>query len=392
MSISQIKVGSDTHDVVANGVIYATCDTAADTAAKVAEVVSGNFRLFTGARVIVKFTNANSASNPTLNVAGTGAKAMYRYGTTVMSTGTTTSGWIAGAIQAFTYDGTNWVQDYWNNTTYSNAGLGQGYATCTTAAATAAKVATLSSYKLVTGGIVAVRFSYDVPASATLNVNSTGAKAIYYRNAAITAGVIKAGDIATFVYSTYYRLIAVDRDTDVTHPTTTAYTSGNTTTSISGSGGSGTIKIPQITVDANGHVTAAADESVTITMPTIPAAVTVDSALSSTSTNPVQNKVVNSALNNKQAKITNVSVTLPVASWAEQSDGSFAQTVTASGVTTSNNVVVDCALSGSDIEADIAVLEGWGCVNRASQASDSLTFYCYGDVPTVAIPLNVVIA
>lgn len=43
------------------------------------------------------------------------------------------------------------------------------------------------------------------------------------------------------------------------------YTSGNTTTSISGSGG--TIKIPQITVDNYGHVTAAADEDVTITMP-----------------------------------------------------------------------------------------------------------------------------
>ena len=103
------------------------------------------------------------------------------------------------------------MQDYWNNTTYSNVSLGHGYATCSTAAATAAKVVSLSSYKLVTGGIVAVRFSYDVPANATLNINSTGAKAIYYRNAKITAGVIKAGDTATFVYSTYYRLISVDR-------------------------------------------------------------------------------------------------------------------------------------------------------------------------------------
>lgn len=51
---------------------------------------------------------------------------------------------------------------------------------------------------------------------------------------------------------------------------TTAYTSGNKTTSISGSGGTGTIKIPQISVDTYGHVTAAADESVSITLPTIP--------------------------------------------------------------------------------------------------------------------------
>ena len=45
------------------------------------------------------------------------------------------------------------------------------------------------------------------------------------------------------------------------------YTSGNTTTSLSGAGSSATIKIPQITVDAYGHVTAAADEEITITLP-----------------------------------------------------------------------------------------------------------------------------
>ena len=38
--------------------------------------------------------------------------------------------------------------------------------------------------------------------------------------------------------------------------------------------------------------------------PTIPAAVTVDSALSSTSTNPVQNKIINTALNGKMDKVT----------------------------------------------------------------------------------------
>ena len=47
-----------------------------------------------------------------------------------------------------------------------------------------------------------------------------------------------------------------------------SYTSGNTTTSISSSGGSGTIKIPQLTVDEYGHVNSVSDESVTITIPT----------------------------------------------------------------------------------------------------------------------------
>lgn len=48
------------------------------------------------------------------------------------------------------------------------------------------------------------------------------------------------------------------------------YTSANSVTGISGSGGTGTIKIPQFTVDKYGHITAAADEDVVITMPTIP--------------------------------------------------------------------------------------------------------------------------
>ena len=99
-----------------------------------------------------------------------------------------------------------------SNTTYTNASLGQGYGTCSTAESTAAKAVTLSSYSLTTGGIVAVKFTYDVPANATLNINSKGAKAIYYRGAAITAGVIEAGDIATFIYNgSQYHLLAVDR-------------------------------------------------------------------------------------------------------------------------------------------------------------------------------------
>lgn len=48
---------------------------------------------------------------------------------------------------------------------------------------------------------------------------------------------------------------------------TNKYASGNTTTSISGYGTSKTIKIPQFAVNEYGHVTAAADESITITMP-----------------------------------------------------------------------------------------------------------------------------
>ena len=193
---------------------YGVCDDSADTIAKTVNIP--NFVLKEGAMVAVKFTNQNSAATPTLNVNGTGDIPIYRYGTTAVSTATTTTGWIAGAVQVFIYDGTGWIRDYWSNTTYSNVSLGQGYATCSTAAATVAKTASLSSYTLTANGIVSVRFTNDVPANATLNINSKGAKAIYFNNAKITDGIIKAGDTATFIYNTYYRLISIDRwQTDI---------------------------------------------------------------------------------------------------------------------------------------------------------------------------------
>lgn len=86
-----------------------------------------------------------------------------------------------------------------------------------------------------------------------------------------------------------------------------------------------------------------------------------------------------------------ITATLSASGWTEQSDDSYAQTVSVTGVTANNQVVVDVALSGSDIDADIEVLNAWGCVNRASQTVNSLTFYCYGDTPTVSIPLNAVV-
>lgn len=101
------------------------------------------------------------------------------------------------------------------NTTYSNAGLGNGYGTCSTAATTVAKTATLSGYALSTQGRVSVKFDEDVPAAATLNINSKGAKAIYYKGAAITDNIILGGDIVTFIYNgTQYEIVNIYREND----------------------------------------------------------------------------------------------------------------------------------------------------------------------------------
>lgn len=115
----------------------------------------------------------------------------------------------AGTTKYLREDGT-WQVPPDNNTTYSPQSLGNGYGTCSTAAATAAKVVTLSGYNLTTNGFVAVKFTYNVPANATMNINSKGAKAIYYDGKAITANIIRAGDLATFVYNgSQYHLICI---------------------------------------------------------------------------------------------------------------------------------------------------------------------------------------
>lgn len=89
-----------------NGAWYATCGTGAATVAKVG--TCANFSaaggLVAGAHVTVKFTYANTADSPTLNVNSTGAKAIFVNGAAAKS-----GAWKAGDVKEFVYDGTNWV-------------------------------------------------------------------------------------------------------------------------------------------------------------------------------------------------------------------------------------------------------------------------------------------
>jgi hypothetical protein len=194
-------------------IAYGTCSTEAATAEKTVVVEDDNWKLEVGSMVTIRFSVSNSASNVTINVNNTGAYPIWASSSEYTGTSTNYTGY-ANRTSMFMFNGTHWV--WISNGVYpsstTNVSLGQGYTTCSTAAATKAKTASLSSYSLETGGIVVVKFTYDVPAGATLNVNSKGAKAIYYKGVAITDGVIKAGDTATFIYSSRYHLISIDRE------------------------------------------------------------------------------------------------------------------------------------------------------------------------------------
>ena len=219
--IGKVTAGGGTHLVT--NTFYGTCDTAAATAAKIVKLVDTSpnaATLITGMLLCVKFTYANGVASPTLTIQTSGgtqliaAKSIMRYGTTAPSTNAATS-WTAGAVVPFIYDGTNWIEaSSWdNNTTYSALSLGFGYGTCSTAADTAAKAVTLSSGVLgANGSIVAVKFTNACTVTKpTLNVNSKGAKNIFWHGAQLTdTGLIKAGDIVTFMYDdTQYQIISI---------------------------------------------------------------------------------------------------------------------------------------------------------------------------------------
>lgn len=192
------------------------------------------------------------------------------------------------------------------------------YGTCSTAAGTAAKTVTLNGFNLATGAKVAVKFTVtNTAANPTLNVNGTGAKSIKYRGAAISTDALAANRIYEFIYDgTDYVFVGdINTDTNTTYGNMTG-----ATTSAAGKAGlvpapaagastrylrsDGTWQVPPDTTYSDATQSAHGLMSVTDKKKLDGIAegankITVDSAMSSSSTNPVQNKIVQAALNGK---------------------------------------------------------------------------------------------
>ncbi len=94
------------------------------------------------------------------------------------------------------------------------------YGACSTAAATAAKSVPCSGFALINGAEITVKFTVtNTAANPTLNVNSTGAKPIYYRGSAIPAGQLAANRTYNFRYNgSQYELVG-DLDTNTVNLT-----------------------------------------------------------------------------------------------------------------------------------------------------------------------------
>lgn len=206
----------------------AICSTASATAAKVTNTTPPSFSLVSGAKIIVKFTYGISAENATLQVGSTAAKPIYFRGTALEPDVVK-----AGTSLFLHYDGTAYNIigglgekleagdgiDITNNEVSVDSSVvrkdtvtepvvlpdfavGTYLGICSTEADTAAKTATVEGYELQRKSVICITFTNGISvAGATLNISNKGAKAIYFRGAALGANVVGAGDIVTLVYN-----------------------------------------------------------------------------------------------------------------------------------------------------------------------------------------------
>lgn len=85
--------------------------------------------------------------------------------------------------------------------------------------------------------------------------------------------------------------------------------------------------------------------------------------------------------------------TLLASGWAADAYGYQAQTITITGLKAAYDVDPqwDVALSGTDPDADAALLEGFALIHNYKTGANSLIAQCIGSAPTVNIPVKVVV-
>lgn len=113
--VSKIQTNaSTTYNITESNVNLAICSTAASTAAKTVTIPGFTASdLVDGATVTVFFANTNTATNPTLNVSGTGAKAITCHGVDVHPGNTPDTSWYGEEIVKFVYWKGAGTTGYW---------------------------------------------------------------------------------------------------------------------------------------------------------------------------------------------------------------------------------------------------------------------------------------
>lgn len=292
------------------------------------------------------------------------------------------------------------------------------YGSCSTAAGTAAKTVSCSGFSLVTGAEITVKFTVtNTAANPTLNVNSTGAKAIYYNGAAISARYLKANKTYSFRYNgTQYDLVG-DIDTNTTYSlssfgvtataaelnkldglattktelgyldgvTSNVQTQLNGKLSTSGTAAAAsklaTARTITLSGDASGSVSFDGSANVTLT------ATVKDDSHSHTIAN-VDN--LQTTLNGKatQTQIRDVKeATLTSAGWS--GSGPYTQSVTVTGISASDTPLIECIADVNSASEKRLMQQQWNKVDYIECAANKITATCNFDKPTVNLSLRI---
>ena len=172
-----------------------TSATAAGTVAKTAP--AGNFILSVGVITWVRFNNANTSLNPTLNVGGSGAFPILFNGES-LGNANQARHIAANITYGFIFTGSGWEMIKPASNLINN-GIATG--SSTTAVGTAAKTVAIAGFARRTGSIVFVHFTNgNSHASPTLNVNSTGAAPIQFSGGALPTASIRPNTRYCFVF------------------------------------------------------------------------------------------------------------------------------------------------------------------------------------------------
>lgn len=113
----------------------------------------------------------------------------------------------------------------------------------------------------------------------------------------------------------------------------------------------------------------------------------VDSELSNTSTNPVQNKVINEALLNKANVSVSVVANLTVDGWIVDGEA-HRQILTINGITPTRNGVAGVSQTATDDQCKQAAS---AMLRIVGQGNNQLIIKALGDVPSINIPLEIIL-
>ena len=167
-----------TNEINARKAIYGTCSTVAATSPKI--IVCDNFSVYTGAKLTIKFTYANSVVNPSFTIQNSSGSTLLASKSTYNANAATSSSnpllWGPNTILTFVYDGARWVLED-KAPTYSIS--------CSTSATSSPKTASVDGVLIINGTTIDVNFSTaNTYTSGTLqfNLSNTGETDIYVDN------------------------------------------------------------------------------------------------------------------------------------------------------------------------------------------------------------------